>query len=656
MNKYFHIIKNLIIAIIIEVIVFNITSYCVLFGNNEKKTFSEPTKVEEVDDVVRFYFENVNLKTKTIKVEFEQHISNLEYRIYYSDETGKNYRALDVKEYIREDARTHYIPLVLSGKTNGFVLEINKAAYDTDYNVSITVNESIPIDINITRIIAVLIFMEVVYISKHYDLLDEKYDKRSFKHEIVLLCVLALAILALTYINVHCGVFDESTTYNEDYVKSILSGRTYLSHTPSKEFLELDNPYDAIDRGKLKRDKDYLWDTAYYNGHEYLYFGVLPALILFLPYYVITGRILSIYTGIFIFSLLILILLKEILLMIVNRYYKDVTLRDVAYALAMILFGSLVIYANGMGRVYELVIIAGLYFVIQGIYFILRSVDSHHTYRYIFLGSLFLALSVACRPVDLLISIMIVPYLLKLLKKNISIFEKNKKPLFKLIIGVAVPYLSVGAALMWFNYIRFGNPFEFGARYQLTINDMGALGYKVSSLPVGILVNFFAIPHFTMDFPFILHQNITPVYYGYYYIENMIGGLFMLAPICWFIFVFVKKSKTMENKELKSTLYSMIVTGIITSCLSILMAGSNQRYLIDYAWIFIFAGIMTYFWIVDKMQNIDLKNVIRKTYCVITIFTCIVGFLSGVISEKSYFKIKSPKEYNRLKYTICFWE
>jgi hypothetical protein len=86
------------------------------------------------------------------------------------------------------------------------------------------------------------------------------------------------------------------------------------------------------------------------------------------------------------------------------------------------------------------------------------------------------------------------------------------------------------------------------------------------------------------------------------------------------------------------------------------MAGSNQRYLIDYAWIFIFAGIMTYFWIVDKMQNIDLKNVIRKTYCVITIFTCIVGFLSGVISEKSYFKIKSPKEYNRLKYTICFWE
>ena len=177
------------------------------------------------------------------------------------------------------------------------VLEINKAAYDTDYNVSITVNESIPIDINITRIIAVLIIMEVAYISKHYDLLDEKYDKRSFKHEIVLLCVLALAILALTYINVHCGVFDESTTYNEDYVKSILSGRTYLSHTPSKEFLELDNPYDAIDRGKLKRDKDYLWDTAYYNGHEYLYFGVLPALILFLPYYVITGKILSIYTG-----------------------------------------------------------------------------------------------------------------------------------------------------------------------------------------------------------------------------------------------------------------------------------------------------------------------------------------------------------------------
>ena len=41
MNKYFHIIKNLIIAIIIEVIVFNITSYRILFGNFEKKELKE---------------------------------------------------------------------------------------------------------------------------------------------------------------------------------------------------------------------------------------------------------------------------------------------------------------------------------------------------------------------------------------------------------------------------------------------------------------------------------------------------------------------------------------------------------------------------------------------------------------------------------------
>ena len=68
-----------------------------------------------------------------------------------------------------------------------------------------------------------------------------------------------------------------------------------------------------------------------------------------------------------------------------------------------------------MGRIYELAIISGLAFVLMGINFILTSMERNtRKYRFIFAGSLCLALSVACRPTDLLASLLIVPYLLKL--------------------------------------------------------------------------------------------------------------------------------------------------------------------------------------------------------------------------------------------------
>ena len=49
-----------------------------------------------------------------------------------------------------------------------------------------------------------------------------------------------------------------------------------------------------MQRGTVERGKDYLWDTAYYNGKFYVYFGILPLLIFFLPYYAITKKYLDI--------------------------------------------------------------------------------------------------------------------------------------------------------------------------------------------------------------------------------------------------------------------------------------------------------------------------------------------------------------------------
>ena len=72
---------------------------------------------------------------------------------------------------------------------------------------------------------------------------------------------------------------------------NITSYRTFFGNFEKQEFLQLENPYDALNRDSdlINRDEDYLWDAAYYNGKFYVYFGILPVLVIFLPFYLITG-------------------------------------------------------------------------------------------------------------------------------------------------------------------------------------------------------------------------------------------------------------------------------------------------------------------------------------------------------------------------------
>lgn len=209
---------------------------------------------------------------------------------------------------------------------------------------------------------------------------------------------------------------------------------------------------------------------------------------------------------------------------------------------------------------------------------------------------------------------------------------------------------------MIYNYIRFENPFEFGNRYQLTVINIGALKSRIFAIPTGLIANIFSIPNFIPDFPFITNHNKLLEFYGYYYIENMIGGLFIIAPICFINFLVIKANRKTENKELKFVINSLIIVGTLIAILSIMMAGSNQRYLIDYAWMFILSGILIFIILFNNFKSDETKNILKKVFGTITIFTFLIGILSGIVSEKENMKNYSSEIYYKTKYTICFWE
>lgn len=85
--------------------------------------------------------------------------------------------------------------------------------------------------------------------------------------------------------------------YSYDYdqydhvAQALMNGHAWLDLPVPEQFAQLHNPYDTAARDHLLEQgvTHIYWDYAYHDGHWYSYFGVLPALLLFLPYRAITS-------------------------------------------------------------------------------------------------------------------------------------------------------------------------------------------------------------------------------------------------------------------------------------------------------------------------------------------------------------------------------
>ncbi len=127
-------------------------------------------------------------------------------------------------------------------------------------------------------------------------------------------------------------------------------------------------------------------------------------------------------------------------------------------------------------------------------------------------------------------------------------------------------------------------------------------------------------------------------------------------PICFMNFFIIKANKKIENKNLKILINTLVIVGLVIAVLSIMMAGSNQRYIIDYAWMIILSGILIFMSIYNSLKTEEAKGILSKFLAVITVYTFLIGIASGIVSEKSYMQNYSPEEFYKTKYTICFWE
>ena len=375
------------------------------------------------------------------------------------------------------------------------------------------------------------------------------------------------------------------------------------------------------------------------------------------PYYLLTKKLMATAIATLIFSLLSVPVLVLITRKIFQKFFEELQFKYLALSSIIMIFGTMLIWINVAPRFYELVTVAGFFFAIFGILLFLEAEteDGRILYKEFFLGALSLASSVACRPTQVFASLIIVPIFFKYLKlQNIEKKQDNKFQNIKLFLCVVIPYLIIAILVMRYNYLRFGSPFEFGEKYQLTVNNMQKLALRWNLLPTGILCNLFGLPTFQGFFPF-MHSNGNLIdTFGYFYIEDMPAGVFFLAPIAFFCFGIFKIWKKSENKDLKIFLTWLLITGLIFVSFISLKAGSTGRYLLDFAWIFVLCGIIIFMENLKNLKTIEAKNILGKVFNIIVCYTIIINVLSGfcIIGGTNSIKNNSPKQYFDAEYTI----
>lgn len=589
---------SIFIAVLIELFVFNFSSIKSFFYKEIEYDLSKLI-LENVyynKDNNKYYCTSsnstlelvINKKINNIYLDIENEDNNaLEVFFDYTDDANTGYNKYeDINEeefshvFVKSIDKSKYISVSHLGKTHNIKISL-KDKNSLSFNINkISFNKSIPFNINIFRLIllSIIIFSSLYLKNSNFI----KKNEKVFFWLIVILFSILLAILYFNYSSINSNLYD---FYSTKYKESLMNGK-----------LTLDMNIDSLDESNLydytKREVKGVWDTSYYNGKFYMYFSFLPAIILG-----ITN--LSVSNLSFIFSVLSTIFLSLMTKKIIEKYFSKIDVGLKLLMIVFVLFNSRLLLLISRVRFYELIVICAFCFSVIGIYLYLLF-DEKNKNIYLFLGSLFLSLSIVCRPNIIFICIL-------------GLFIVYKKINRRNILYYFIPYLIIGSLLMYINYIRFDNIFEFGIKYQLSVINMNYLKFNFGTILNGIYTYLFRMPIFITKFPYITNNISMIDYYGFYF-NTLTGNGIIPMSIFGFIVPFVYKK--LDKKTLKYVVCSILV-GLIILILDNCFGGAVKRYSLEFSYLFIIPIVLL---VINSLS----KH--KKIVFALVIISCLMNF------------------------------
>ena len=402
----------------------------------------------------------------------------------------------------------------------------------------------------------------------------------------------------------------------EVMAESLLNGHFYMDIDVSPELLELENPYDP--QLRIDREIDYKFDHAFYNGHYYMYFGIVPVILLFAPFRLIFGRGLASFHATQLFTAMIIIGFFSITGFLRRKFFPKMgsfpsALLSTAFSLASVW------YFSDAPALYCTAISSAVCMIVWSFYFYFRAVfdDFSFNKRILFAiaGAFFGALAFGCRPPVAIANLTAIPLFFVFLKNNKAGTKEWRK-----IMLIALPYIIIGVLLMMYNHARFDDPFEFGQKYQLSNWDQKEYsllnGLGLIKQVNGFIKMFIQTKDLSVVFPYVQHS-----------------GIFFEFPVFLIsIGVLLFSNSIRRRLKEKNWLFFLLTAGLAIILITIVEIAMSplieERYHFDLNYLIAISTFLVigFFYIEADDRSIRKYNIVFTFLSLITILTAVLLF------------------------------
>ena len=663
-NIAFTAVKTILMAAVLEVTLFNIPTYRLWFGDYGEMylTADECKRSERVlyranendisvqgNHTAIFRFDDINEEVADVFIDVEctQNTKGALVSVDSMDVTNScSYREGIIVDHLIAEDKPHsqYIQLHLSGAVSS--LRISMIPLDNGaINVKgIGFNRQIPMSISWIRLFLIIFgvcLTKLVLCSATMEKSVSDSKKLMRTASVIITDIACIAAVLVTFVKLdNYSIIDimKRTSGNQmtqELVEAFENGSTRILDEPTEELNSFPDPYtgDARDKANLK----YKWDHVYYDGHYYSYYGIAPVVLLFLPYHALTGYYFPDSLAVLLFALIGIIGLTKLYTELLGKLFPKTPSGLAICGLIIIQTVSGIWFSIGRPEFYEIAMAAGFATLTWAVYFML-SADIIGTEKpklaRTAISSLLFAVAVLCRPTLVLYCITAALFMLMAIPRTKSRDKKaSKDGTVRYLLCAMLPMACIGLVQMWYNYDRFGNPFEFGIQYSLTINDFTRTQFHSRLSLIPIYNYFFNPPKFSMNYPIISTEFQNMGAGGFFYFDypstaNTSGLFFLALPMFAYLLSFrALRRLDGRKKKLAAAVYVavpclLIPFGIVAS---VWESGYAVRYMADFAWQSLLGAFAIIFFLCSKTNDQTKKKITAGFMCFAVMWALIVG-------------------------------
>ncbi len=518
-------------------------------------------------------------------------------------------------------------------------------------------NAAKPLEIKPVRLLIIFAVLLLLYFSLaaplfwKTDLVSTDRRKTAF----ILLLFSAFALFSVLWVFSNKSFLTAQISPYDKLARSLCEGRVFVGEAND----EIISAEDSVVfwRGD---STEVMFDYALFNGKYYVYFGILPCLVFYLPYHLITGADLPDIIPAVVLRLLAAALVGRLLYLLIKKHYPRTPFMMFLLMWGACIAGMYYPFMLGSVRFYDIPIFAGLTLTLAGACFwLIADGGTGIVNKRIAAGSLCMAAVSLCRPTMLLYGIALMIIMIWNRKNELKSYDSKK--IISLASAFIIPYLLFATFCINYNLIRFGNPFDFGSSYNATTYPIRG---RTPFLP---FVAFTAIYEYLLKPPFIKFDQPYAVYDQWKKIRDagnillsdiVTGGVIISNPFTWSLLFTGHYRKNLKKKGLLLPfgicsaialflmIYGTAYTGFIVTC-----------YSLDFSPVILLGGCILLMEIYDEIYAIKdehIRILLKRIIAAVLLLSVFWGMmqLGSEANDSTPMRLGNTELWYRIVYSL----